>query len=318
LQCRYVQQTAHRCPHDLQKRFWYAIEEISGDRDIGLTLCPHLPIFHGGALEYIFLSSCTFGEGLQTALDYQRLVGDTFHVRIAADERGTRIALNGTSNDAPQLRHSEICFVSGFINTMCAVTNGLFEPRRVCLHVDQRASRGAYEAIFGCPVEFDAAENEIWIEPSLLNAPSPHHNPDMLQMHRALAERQLAAIRRQDLIDNIRNRLLDAYQKSTSGAGDCSLECVADELGLSARWVRAELQAAGTNFRTLVRKTRFLMARKLLQRTSTSVEQVAERVGFSEPSTFCRAFREWSGTTPARYRQQHGGPQQPARGGRAG
>ena len=45
-------------------------------------------------------------------------------------------------------------------------------------------------------------------------------------------------------------------------------------------------------------------AMRLLENSALSVEQVALRLGYSDPANFTRAFRKWSGFTPRQYREQ--------------
>ncbi len=52
-----------------QQRLWTAAEEISQDPDIGLHVGKQMPPFRGLVIEYLFLSSSTFGEGLQRTID---------------------------------------------------------------------------------------------------------------------------------------------------------------------------------------------------------------------------------------------------------
>ncbi len=44
----------------------------------------------------------------------------------------------------------------------------------------------------------------------------------------------------------------------------------------------------------------------LLLNPDLTLEDVAQQVGFSETSTFHRAFKKWTGVTPGLYRQLHG------------
>src|SRR3546814_15299148 len=52
-----------RTPHQLQAYFWETVEAVTGDPEIGLYLCPHLPVFHGEVLEYLIFSSATLEIG---------------------------------------------------------------------------------------------------------------------------------------------------------------------------------------------------------------------------------------------------------------
>lgn len=59
----YVYSEQLRTPHSAQMFFWQAVEDVSGDPDVGLHLGQVLPVYKGQVLEYLFLSSPTFGEG---------------------------------------------------------------------------------------------------------------------------------------------------------------------------------------------------------------------------------------------------------------
>ena len=52
-----------RFPHSAQEPFWQACAEACGEEHVGLHLVAHLAPYHGLLLEYLFLSSPTFGDG---------------------------------------------------------------------------------------------------------------------------------------------------------------------------------------------------------------------------------------------------------------
>jgi AraC-like DNA-binding protein len=60
--------------------------------------------------------------------------------------------------------------------------------------------------------------------------------------------------------------------------------------------------ASGTSFRQLVDEGRFAIARQLLLETDSDVSHVADVLAYADSSAFTRAFRRWSGTTPAAWR----------------
>ncbi len=83
-----------RTAHAAQAIFWQAAEEVSGDPDIGLHLSEHVPLFKGLVLEYLFLSSPTFGDGLRRMLDYHRLISDAVTWELRSDEDATYSAFD--------------------------------------------------------------------------------------------------------------------------------------------------------------------------------------------------------------------------------
>ncbi|NKF21504.1 AraC family transcriptional regulator [Solimonas marina] len=288
-----------RTPHQLQAYFWETVEAVTGDPEIGLHLCPHLPVFHGEVLEYLIFSSATLGEGLERALKYLRLLSDALNVRIVTDDEGARALIKGTAAEAPQLRHTEICIVFELIQFLKSVTEGRFAPQRVALHCSQRAPQAEYEKIFGCPVSFGAPESELWFDPAVLEYRSPRWDPDLLKLHEDLAERRLSKLRRHDLIERIQKLFAQRLELD-----QLTLEDVAAELDVPTRRLRFELSRAGTSFSELLADFRFALAKRLLAGTEESIENIVYLTGFSEPSTFYRAFKRWSSMTPVQYREQ--------------
>src|SRR3546814_513789 len=115
--------------------------DLRCDPEIGLHLCPHLPVFHGEVLEYLIFSSATLGEGMERALKYLRLLSDALNVRIITDPRGARALIKGTAAEAPQLRHTEICIVFELMQFLKSVTEGRFVPQRITLQIGRASCR---------------------------------------------------------------------------------------------------------------------------------------------------------------------------------
>ncbi|MGL4564888.1 MAG: helix-turn-helix transcriptional regulator [Halioglobus sp.] len=63
------------------------------------------------------------------------------------------------------------------------------------------------------------------------------------------------------------------------------------------------MREEGTSFMDLVQDSRMQLAQKYLSSSSRSVVETAYLLGFSEPSTFSRAFKRWTGVAPAEYRE---------------
>lgn len=85
--------------------------------------------------------------------------------------------------------------------------------------------------------------------------------------------------------------------------GRLSVEEMARELAVSARTLQRRLEQAGTTFGEVCDDTRRAAALAHLRNPEVPIKEAAFRLGFSEPSTFYRAFRRWTGDTPANYRR---------------
>ncbi|MEZ5512201.1 MAG: AraC family transcriptional regulator, partial [Gammaproteobacteria bacterium] len=103
---------------------------------------------------------------------------------------------------------------------------------------------------------------------------------------------------KQDFIAKV-NRLIGELLES----GNADLETVAERLGIKPRSLRTKLAEVETNFNQLLADYRCNLAKKLLARTDESIDEIVYLTGFSEPSTFYRAFKRWVGVTPVEYRK---------------
>lgn len=135
-------------------------------------------------------------------------------------------------------------------------------------------------------LEFDAAQ---------LERPLPQANPQTAALCEALC-RDVVARRRERTGIAQDVRVLIAQLLPTGAA----MVDVAARLGLSERTLRRRLAEADTGYQPLLDEVRESLARELLgSRAVLSVEDVAQRLGYAEASSFITAFRRWTGTTPA-------------------
>ncbi len=78
-----------------------------------------------------------------------------------------------------------------------------------------------------------------------------------------------------------------------------TLEQTAAELGMSRRTLTRQLSAENTTFQCLKDQVRREQAMEMIQNGGAPIAQIAHDLGFSDASSFCRAFRSWTGTTPS-------------------
>lgn len=284
-----------RTPHDGQEWFWLALEKVTGDEHAGLHLGHHMPVYKGQVLEYLFLSSPNFGEGLRRALSYQRLLSDASRAQLF--DGGERMFLRQPFW-GHRLSQLNDCVMVGLVKFFAFVTDGAFVPLEVHFGHECRSGKEEYERTFGCPVKFEMASVGVFFDSKLMRLPSTHHEPELLRLHEQLASEQVARLEKQDLVIQV-NRLIAELLES----GNANLEEVAGRLDVKPRQMRTRLAEANTNFNQLVAEYRCKLAKRLLAGTEESIDEIVYLTGFSEPSTFYRAFKRWVGMTPIEYRK---------------
>ncbi|MNU00204.1 HTH-type transcriptional regulator VirS [compost metagenome] len=81
-----------------------------------------------------------------------------------------------------------------------------------------------------------------------------------------------------------------------------SRERAAQMLGLGPRTLARRMQAQGLDFSTLLDEARPAAALHAVAHTQRALADIGHSLGFAEPSTFWRAFKRWTGKTPAQWR----------------
>ena len=103
-----------------------------------------------------------------------------------------------------------------------------------------------------------------------------------------------------DLDNSLVSRIRSMIKHDVDGQFP-EFELVADKLHLTTATLRRRLRSEGSSYQQLKDDIRRDTAIHLLSRGTVSMEQVAENVGFSEPTSFFRAFKRWTGVTPRAY-----------------
>ena len=287
-----------RTPHRAQSVFWQAAEEITGDKCIGLHLGEHMPLFGGQVIEYLFLSSANFSEGLNRFLRYQRLLSDAVMVYTTVHNDNCLLVLEG-SDHKNVLTHFIDAVLLGALRFFKYVTQNVFQPTCVYLAHAGDEFCDEYHRIFDCPVVFQSCQNAIEFPCKVMDNPSRHAEPELMKAHEMIASEQIERLKKRDVIIEI-ERVVGELLES----GEVSLATVASRLGMTTRALRSRLAEADTCFNQVLACFRSNLAKKLLARTDESIDEIVYLTGFSEPSTFYRAFKRWTGQTPIEYRKK--------------
>jgi AraC-like DNA-binding protein len=159
----------------------------------------------------------------------------------------------------------------------------------------------AHEAYFDAPVSWACEDDALVLPLSLLDAVPRHANRAMSSYFEGQAASRLAQSRALDdehLVEKVA-RIVDGELLD----GEPSLGKVARKLAMSDRTLRRGLVAEATTFRAVVDKTRTARAKALMADPRVSLSEVAFALGFSEHAAFTRAFKRWTGSSPAAARR---------------
>jgi AraC-like DNA-binding protein len=157
-----------------------------------------------------------------------------------------------------------------------------------------------HEAFFGAPIRFGSWFSGIELGFETLARPLLH--ADAALSRYLLATLDSLAAEKGANVAGVEQRVLHVIRERLA-TGLPRLEEVARELGTSARSLRRHLEAHGVRFRDLLDAVRREVAEERLAGGAEPVAEIAARLGFSEPSSFYRALRRWTGSRPLRSRR---------------
>ena len=196
------------------------------------------------------------------------------------------------------------------IRTFCFFAYGLMSwlvARPVpllCLAYPRHYKNSHTEAgsLFKTKVRYEEQIASIEIEKKWLDLPIVQTPNSLEDFIKELPGNLLIRYRNQATTTERVRRLLKKQQHHNNMPDLTEISC---SLGMSAPTLRRHLSLEGVNFQTIKDAVRRDLAISYLQTSHLNINDIAIQLGFSEPSTFHRAFKSWTGVTPGFYRFKH-------------
>jgi AraC-like DNA-binding protein len=265
--------------------------------DVGLLAGARQRISDFGIYGYALLSSETFSDALKMSLDYLPLAGAVFQVSPLTDGDEVVLRSSGYQKLGQLLPFVAEFWRSSITSLFSRVLETPFPSKRMLLTYPPPPHWRAYERLFNCPVEFNCAQMEWRFDSAVLEKKCPNANPITAQICQKLCERILCEhIEMPDLARRIRGELLN-----NSGPFPSAVD-VAKRVGLSVRSLHRHLSDVGYPFQAILDDVRQSLAIEFLRNTELPVEEISQRLGFSDGNTFRKSFRKWTGSSPSQFR----------------
>lgn len=232
------------------------------------------------------------------------------HHGLIADDIALRLTVSGASANLTIIENRdlqafrEFCLVSvlrNFHGLACWLIDSRIALTRAQFSYPAPAHSDAYRVLFSAPAQFDQPQTAIAFDARYLSLPLRRDEAALRHMlQRALPLTVLQYRRDRLLVQRVRQAL------STQPANSHNADDLATLLAMSPRTLHRQLKDEGASLQALKDEVRQQRAQDLLLRTVRPIKQVAEAAGFRNEKSFMRAFRGWTGQSPAEFRRRGG------------
>jgi AraC-like DNA-binding protein len=274
------------------------------ERARGLTGEPALGVYFGlrmqvtshGYLGFAAMAASTLGEAIALAARFAPMITGALSLRVTREGSTAALVIDEAADFGPARDAVLLALLVGLWRMGCALTGRELEGS-----ADLAFPEPAYVARLKTALpaaRFGRPNHRLVFDASTLEAPLLTADPAALELAREQCERAVEALAAEGRVAG-RTRALIARP----GGGFRTLDEVARAQGVSPRTLKRRLAAGGASYSALLDDARRERAEAMLRAEGSAIESVAEALGYSDAANFTRAFRRWTGVTPAAYRR---------------
>ncbi|KAA8960260.1 AraC family transcriptional regulator [Mycobacterium sp.] len=278
------------------------LARLSDAGGLGIEVGSRFTLTHLGLLGFAVMSCGTLRELITIAMRYFALT--MLHIDVALIEGADECVLELSADHLPPDVRS--FFVERDLSGIISTTTSFVLPV-VEKYADRISAEVAVDEDLLAPllrivrlanVAYARAHNRLHFPRAMLDEPLPQADPHTLEICVAQCDVLMQrSEHRRGITALVRSKLF------RENGGFAALPDVAAELDMHPRTLRRRLAAESTSFRALVNEARAALAVDLLGNVGLTVEEVSQRLGYTDTSTFSHAFKRWHGVAPSAYRR---------------
>jgi AraC-like DNA-binding protein len=272
--------------------------ELSGEPALGIHAARCVEPGDLDVVEYAAANCATAGEAIRLAARFTALMHEGISMQLDLVPPLAALRVRGLPGVEQVPAFIEFVFASLLVYGARSLGHST-RPLRVELAHPGHAGSTAYREIFR-EVVFDAPEHVMWTTAAAMELPHRAPDPSLLQILTSHADRLLQQLGSRSHLFAERARAAIARGLS---AGHVGAEHTARWLGVSLRTLHRRLAEEGTSHGELVDDVRRTRAMQHLAASSFSIAETSFLLGFAHPNAFHKAFKRWTGVTPAHYRE---------------
>ncbi|KMQ73379.1 AraC-type DNA-binding domain-containing protein [Marinobacter subterrani] len=289
-----------RVPADAHYRLWEHAEQVTGDPGVGLHAGQVVDPERMGLVGHVFFNCDTLGEAVTQYVRLHRLINESVFLSF---EQTTDQAILCWQPDAAEhycRQDMDRTLAAALTRTRHFIHPGIRADWAEIAH-PAPAYADEYEKLLGGPVHFNCGTTRLAFNSRHLGHPIPRRNPYVYSAVLKQVNSLLARLQTRRSFGR-RIRRLISKQMATE---KIDADTLARQCHMSRQTLYRKLKKEGLSFHGLVEQVRQDKALRYVAGDHYALGEIAFLLGFSELSAFSRAFKRWTGSSPAEYRARH-------------
>jgi AraC-like DNA-binding protein len=295
-----LQDSNKRCHAYIEIALWHHAQNIIKEPCLGLSA--GRDTWHPsqmGTLGYAWLASSTLERAFHRLSRFQHIVTNAYEIEIQRSQTIYTVSIKYSQhNPAFQARSESILAIMLCMSRM-NFGNSL-KVQAVSFMHPEPLQMAKYIDVFGCQPTFSANCDSLSFALTDIRKKLPTANHIFAEMMDQSIMKALNKLEQNNIISQVKTAIFDQLS-----CGKVTEEDIAGLLNMSKRKLQLKLADEGVRFKTLVDEIRTQMAKAYLDENNHCMSEIAFLLGFSEVSSFSRAFKRWMGISPGQYQKEN-------------
>ena len=253
---------------------------------------------HIGPLGFAWLASTSLRSAMERLQRYIKVLHEKIEITIVEKQDTLVISARSGSPYANPVYRDDAQLA--ILTRMCRFISGdEWNPTRVTLVHPPPADSSYYFQLFRCPVEFSAECNSLHINRQQAEKRLTGSNKQLAQLNDHIVVRYLAGQSKDDIVNRVKTAIIENL-----GEGVVTESAIAQCLHMSTRNLHRKLAAENTSFKAQLLEIRSELANQYINDATLTLTEISYQLGFSEISSFSRAYKRWTGRSPSEARRE--------------
>ncbi len=288
-----------RVSSSLARELWnYCLEELD-QPSLGLKVALALEPGSFGALSYVAINSSTLRQAYLRLARYFSAI--SLGLRYKFEEKPETIVLRA---EFPAAGESVNPLVSQFVLAVPLLysrkhSSQSVQAQKVLLNYPKSSVDDNYQKVFGeAELCFSQPDCALAFSPGTVDLPMTAPEEGLVKLLEPLLQAQTQTLSdSSELLQQV-----DSFIAHNLCEELPQIHTAAQHLKLSVRSLQRQLKERKSSYQQRITVVRHRQARRYLAENQLSLAEISFLLGFSEPSSFFRAFKRWQSESPQQYR----------------